>query len=157
MELKKNKNMKVIIGTMVIVVAITYLILSSLSTVSTAYYLTVGEALQGDIDLDKSYRIEGKVDVEEATYDTEKTPIELRFRIYDEDNPEQKLTVIFNDVKPDNFQDATGAIVEGRFQQDGTFKADKLNLKCPSKYEAEESTENEGKILKILRSLGIKA
>lgn len=157
MNLSKKKNLKVLIGTLVIVIAIAYLIFSSLSTVSTAYYLKVGEALQENIDLDKSYRIEGKIDVEEATYDTKQTPIELKFQIYDENNPDQKLTVIFNDVKPDNFQEATGAIVEGRFEEDGTFKADNLNLKCPSKYEAGEPTENEGRISNFLRSLGIKS
>ncbi|AGA68658.1 cytochrome c-type biogenesis protein CcmE [Desulfitobacterium dichloroeliminans LMG P-21439] len=157
MDLSNKKNLKVLVGTLVIVVAIAYLILSSLSTVTTAYYLKVGEALQGNIDLDKSYRIEGKIDVEKATYNTKKTPIELKFQIYDEDNPDQKLTVIFKDVKPDNFQDATGAIVEGKFQQDGTFNADILNLKCPSKYEAGEPTEYEGRVSEFLRSLGIKS
>lgn len=157
MELRKKKSLKIVVGMLIIVASIAYLIFSSLSTVSTAYYLRVGEALQGYSDPAKTYRIEGKIDVEKAIYDTRKTPIELKFQIYDDNNPDQKLTVIFNDVKPDNFQDATGAVVEGKFQPDGTFKADNLNLKCPSKYEEGGSTEDEGKISKFLRSLGLKS
>lgn len=157
MERRKKKNLKIVSGMLLIVAAIVYLIFSSLSTVSTSYYLRVGEALQGEVDPEKSYRIEGKIDVEKAIYDTQKSPIELKFQIYNEENPEQKLTVIFNDVKPDNFQDATGAVVEGKFQSDGTFKADSLNLKCPSKYEEGGLSEDEGRISKFLRSLGLKS
>jgi cytochrome c-type biogenesis protein CcmE len=32
-------------------------------------------------------------------------------------------------------REATEAIVEGNIQPDGTFKADSLLLKCPSRYE----------------------
>ncbi|GAB6171474.1 cytochrome c maturation protein CcmE [Paradesulfitobacterium aromaticivorans] len=139
-----------------IVLAIAYLIFSSMQTATAAYYMTVEEALNGSIEAGKYYRVEGKINLDEVSYNTAKTPVELKFQIYDEKDASKKITVIFNDVKPDNFQDATAAIVQGKFNSDGTFQADTLNLKCPSKYEQENPSQNEGVITKFLRSLGLK-
>lgn len=80
----------------------------------------------------------------------------LKFQIYDEDSPDKKLIVIYNDIKPDNFQEATGAVVEGKFNPDGTFHAQNLNLKCPSKYEQADLTQPDGKISRFLKALGLK-
>ena len=154
----KRKNLKITLGVAAIVLAIAYLILSSFTSATAAYYMKVGEALTAQIEPGKYYRIEGKIDLVNVSYDTNKTPIELKFQIYDDDYPKKKLTVIYNDIKPDNFQEATSAVVQGKFNPDGTFLADTLNLKCPSKYEQDESKqEEEGFISKLLRSLGLKA
>jgi len=102
------------------------------------------------------YRIEGKIDVTTATFDGKSNPVVLKFQIYDENSPDKRLIVIYNDVKPDNFQEATGAVVEGKFNKDGTFQADNLNLKCPSKYEQADQSQQEGAVTKFLRSLGLK-
>ena len=131
----KSKNIKVIAGVLVIVAAISYLIFSSMSTATASYYTTVEQALGGKLEVGKFYRIEGKIDVASAKFDGNKNPVELKFAIFDEQKPDQKLPIIYNDVKPDNFADATSAVVEGKFLPDGTFKADKLMLKCPTKYE----------------------
>lgn len=139
-----------------IALAIGYLIFSSLQTATAAYYMTVEEALSGNMETDKYYRIEGKINLDEVIYDTKKTPIELKFQIYDENSPDQKITVIYNDVKPDNFEDAISAVVQGKLNTDGTFQADTLNLKCPSKYEQEASSVDDGVITQFLRSLGLK-
>jgi len=152
----KNKNLKITLGAFVIVLAIVYLVFSGLSTATASYYTTVEEALSGKAEPGKHYRIEGKIDVSQAIYDAKKTPVELKFQIYDEKKPEQKLTVIYNDVKPDNFSEATAAVVDGTFNADGTFHADTLTLKCPSKYEQAAPTANEGVISRFLRSLGLK-
>ncbi len=131
----KSKNLKITIGALVVVAAIAYLIISSMGSAQASYYLPVEQALKGQVEQGKFYRIEGKIDVVNATFDGNKQPVELKFQIFDEKNPGQKLSVIYNDVKPDNFKDATAAVVEGKFKPDGTFKADKLMLQCPSKYE----------------------
>lgn len=152
----KNKNLKIMLGIGLIVLSIVYLIFSSLQTATAAYYMTVEEALSGNMEVDKYYRIEGKINLDEVNYDTKKNPIELKFQIYDEKDPTQKITVIFNDVKPDNFEDAISAVVEGKLKSDGTFQADTLNLKCPSKYEEDTSSQDEGVVTRFLRSLGLK-
>lgn len=154
----KSKNVKIGAGVLIIVAAIIYLIFSSMGTATAAYYITVGEALKGQVDANKTYRIEGKIDTAHAVYNTTKSPVELKFQMYDQKQPNQKLTVIFNDVEPDNFKEATDAVVDGKFNSDGTFKADTLNLKCPSKYEAQTApAQKEGTLSKFLKSVGLKS
>lgn len=152
----RQKNLKVTAGILIIVAAVFYLIVAGFSTANAAYYLKVGEAINGSVDPGKYYRIEGKIDVTTATFDGKSNPVVLKFQIYDENSPDKRLTVIYNDVKPDNFQEATGAVVEGKFNQDGTFHVDNLNLKCPSKYEQADLAQQEGAVTKFLRSLGLK-
>jgi len=150
----KGKNIKVTAGILVIVVAIAYLIVSGMGSASAAYSISVEDAQQnGKDDVSKYYRIEGKLDVTKATFDANKTPVELKFELYAENDPSKRVPVIYNDIKPDNFAEATGAVVEGKFNQDGTFKADKLLLKCPSKY---ESAKDESAWTKFLKSVGLK-
>jgi cytochrome c-type biogenesis protein CcmE len=45
------------------------------------------------------------------------------------------LAVIYNGPRPDMLQDDAEAVVEGRYIEGGSFEADNLLLKCPSKYE----------------------
>ena len=59
----------------------------------------------------------------------------LRFAIHDESN--SQVPIVFYGPRPDNFARAAEAIIEGQLQADGTFKADTLLLKCPSRYEEE--------------------
>ncbi len=154
----KGKNVKITAGVLVIVAAIAYLIISGMSSTTPAYALTVQQALAGQGRADKYYRIEANIDVAHAQWNGDKNPVELKFDLYDPANPEKKLTVIYNDVKPDNFPEATQAVVQGKFNPDGTFHADQLLLKCPSKYEAENTTaKNEGPVTKFLKSLGLKS
>jgi cytochrome c-type biogenesis protein CcmE len=46
------------------------------------------------------------------------------------------LPVVYKRVKPANFDQAIGVVAIGRYAG-GTFQADQLLVKCPSKYEAE--------------------
>lgn len=149
-----RKNLKVTIGFILIIASIVFLIVSSFMNTTSAYYITVKEVLNTQIDYDLKYRIEGNIDAEKAIYDLNQNPVKLQFELYD-DSAEETITVIYYDIKPDNFHEATGAIVEGKFNSDGTFHAETLNLKCPSKYE-EDQNEDMGAISNFLKSLGLK-
>lgn len=149
----KGKNIKVTAGVLVIVAAIAYLIVSGMGSATAAYSISVEDAQNGNSDPTRYYRIEGKLDVSKATFDGNKTPVELKFELYSENDPSKKIPVIYNEIKPDNFAEATGAVVEGKFNSDGSFKADKLMLKCPSKYEA---AQEESSWTKFLKALGLK-
>jgi cytochrome c-type biogenesis protein CcmE len=61
--------------------------------------------------------------------------ITLRFSISDEEGAQ--LPIVFYGPRPDNFQRAASAIIEGELLADGSFQADTLLLKCPSRYEEE--------------------
>ena len=60
----------------------------------------------------------------------------LVFSIADEETGETML-VRYKGVKPDNFDEAYHIVAIGKYAGDA-FAADKLLIKCPSKYEAEQ-------------------
>lgn len=97
-------------------------------------YLTIEEALNAyQTDSDKFIQMEGNVVASTVKYDT-KGPL-LKFDISDDKN--NKINVTYTDVKPDNFDSGYPVIVEGRFTGNKEFIAEKLKVKCPSKYEEE--------------------
>ena len=51
-----------------------------------------------------------------------------------------RISIVYNDVKPDLLENMTQAIIRGKLGSDGIFYADELLLKCPSRYEEANST-----------------
>lgn len=124
-------NLKFILGGLLLVGVIAVLIVQA--TVSTgAYYLTVSEVTGSDgAMVGQRVRVSGAVvDGSEAWNPQE---ITLRFRIQDSAGAE--LPIVFYGPRPDNFARAAEAIVEGELLADGSFQANTLLLKCPSRYE----------------------
>lgn len=61
------------------------------------------------------------------------------FSIQEEENPDDTLLVKYHGMKPDQFDEAYHIVAIGKFQKDEDyFKADKLLIKCPSKYEGQK-------------------
>jgi cytochrome c-type biogenesis protein CcmE len=52
-------------------------------------------------------------------------------------NAKRLNIVVKNQAMPDLLQNEAQAILTGRLSEDGTFYADEILLKCPSKYQAE--------------------
>ncbi len=67
----------------------------------------------------------------------------LHFTLIDE-KTRAPLPVTYRDVKPANFEEAVSIVAIGRFQN-GAFQAEKLLVKCPSKYQGEEVEKQYGK------------
>ena len=128
-----NKNLKFIIGGVLVIALIITLIVQA--TVSTgAYYLTVTELAEKTPGIvGERVRVSGTV--VDGSEDWNPQEITLRFAISDEDGAQ--LPIVFYGPRPDNFQRAASAIVEGELLADGTFQAETLLLKCPSRYEEE--------------------
>lgn len=57
-----------------------------------------------------------------------------------EDNHGDRMKVHFSGAKPGNFEEATQIVAIGRFSQ-GVFLAEKLLVKCPSKYQGVEEKQ----------------
>jgi cytochrome c-type biogenesis protein CcmE len=57
---------------------------------------------------------------------------QLRFGLADENG--NTLSVLYNGVKPGNFEEATEIVAVGSYR-DGAFHAEQLLVKCPSKYQ----------------------
>src|SRR5207245_467585 len=51
-----------------------------------------------------------------------------------------RVTVVYGQPKPENFDSATNVEAQGRYQ-DGVFHADSLLVKCPSKYRDSEKPD----------------
>lgn len=128
-----NKNLKFIIGGCLVIALVVVLIIQA--TVSTgAYYLTVSELnAKGTAIIGERVRVSGAV--VEGSEDWNAQEITLRFAIHDENG--EQLPIVFYGPRPDNFQRAAEAIIEGELMADGSFQADTLLLKCPSRYEEE--------------------
>lgn len=138
-------NRKFIIAGVAVIVLVAALMVNGLMTAS-AYFMTVGEANafynQALAEPNpeaalaaKRIRVNGVV--VEGSEDWRPQEVTLYFAIADENNPNETLQIVFYGPRPDNFQRAASAIVEGQFRPDGTFQADTLLLKCPSRYEEE--------------------
>jgi cytochrome c-type biogenesis protein CcmE len=128
-----NKNLKFIIGGLLVIGLVILLIVQA--TVSTgAYYLTVGELnAKGSELVGERVRVSGAV--VEGSEVWQAKEMTLQFSISGEDG--KQLPIVFYGPRPDNFQRAAEAIVEGELLADGSFKANTLLLKCPSRYEEE--------------------
>lgn len=99
------------------------------------YYLTVDEYHSRLDNLrNERVRINGEVVADSENWDAQATRLE--FKIQDSGGQET-LKVVYFGPRPDNFQKATSAILEGSMAEDGIFHASNLLTKCPSRYEEE--------------------
>jgi cytochrome c-type biogenesis protein CcmE len=60
---------------------------------------------------------------------------QLTFRL-EQDKQSIPVTYVGSDTLPDTFKGGAQAIVEGKFSASGTFRAEKIQAKCASKYQA---------------------
>ena len=67
-------------------------------------------------------------------YDSERQ--ELAFSIEDEHG--RTMPIVYRGIKPANFRDALSIVAIGRYS-DGAVHAEKLLVKCPSKYQGQET------------------
>jgi len=120
------------------VVVIAFLALGlSTFTKSMTPYVSFDEAKSSR----RTVQVMGALEKGTSRYDIEAKT--LHFTLVD---PQTKnaLPVAYRDVKPANFEDAVSIVAIGRYQ-DGTFRAEKLLVKCPSKYQGEEVEKQYGK------------
>ena len=97
---------------------------------SMMYYVTVGELLTMGREADaQGVRVTGTV--VPGTIDS--GPLYVRFKITDGTTA---IPVEYRGVVPDAFAAQREVVVEGSLRADGTFEANLLIAKCPSKYEA---------------------
>lgn len=96
------------------------------------YYKSIAELSQmGDRAFDKKIRVGG--DVEKGSI--ERLGRDVHFTLVQD---KLKLKVVYNgiDPLPDTFRDDAQALADGRLGSDGVFRANKIQAKCASKYEA---------------------
>ena len=139
---RANKQIKFIIGGVVVLGLIAYLIVSAISS-SGAYYREVSEVLGEQAALSgKNVRVSGNIVTESIKYDP--ATLNLSFAISDPKDAGKQLAIHFHGVKPDQMErEGSSAIIEGSLKPGGTVEANNLLLKCPSRYEEYEEIKVE--------------
>jgi cytochrome c-type biogenesis protein CcmE len=139
---RANKQIKFIVGGVVVVGLIAYLIVSAIAS-SGAYYREVSEVLGEQAALTgKNLRVSGNIVTDSIKYDA--ATLDLRFKISDPQDAGKQLPVHFHGVKPDQMdREGSSAIVEGSLKPDGVVEANNLLLKCPSRYDEYEEIKVE--------------
>lgn len=84
-------------------------------------------------------QVMGSLDKTSDRYDTKKD--ELSFEIVEPSGA--KMPVVYRGIKPANFKDAISIVAIGRYKE-GHIDAEKLLVKCPSKYQGAEVEKSYG-------------
>jgi cytochrome c-type biogenesis protein CcmE len=131
-----NTKTKIIIGIGTVLSVLGGLIILGMSN-ATSFYMTIDEVIEQKAEaVDKPLKVSGKIVGESVKWDAES--MLLTFELKGESG--NRISFKYEGVKPDAFNDDWEAIVDGRLQPDGIFKATDLLVKCPSKYEAMEQS-----------------
>ena len=145
------QSIKILVSALVIGGAVAFLFYDRLISDADAltYFYPADEVMKEQATLQgKRIRMGGHV--AKGTIFQKKGTIEYQFDVLPHPGmlkfPEYKdrvITVHYTGVVPDTFKDDAEVIVMGQLQSDGTFKAQELIAKCPSKYEAAEKNKDE--------------
>jgi cytochrome c-type biogenesis protein CcmE len=97
---------------------------------SKTYYVTVSELLHG-----KSQRQRVRVGGTVAPDSIKRHNGSVTFRLA-QNSDFLPVTYLGSETLPDTFKDGAQAVIEGDFGTDGTFRAEHIQAKCASKYQA---------------------
>jgi len=125
---------KYLVGSFIVLLAIAFLMLQGLKGTMVTY-LNVRELSTSGISwLNKPVQVTGIVvpgSVKEASEGNQ-----LFFVLQDVEQTSVRLKVFFQGIAPDNFKPGIQVVVQGTLGKEGVFQAERLLVKCPSKYEA---------------------
>ena len=129
-------KMKFVVGTTLILMVLGWLAYGGIQE-SKTYYVTVSE-LPGFKDAyQRRYRVAGDM----VPDSLRRVASHVEFRI---EQGGKTLTVAYigSEPLPDTLRDRAQVVADGRYQPDGTFRAQAVQAKCASKYESVASKSN---------------
>ncbi len=134
----KSKKLKFGIGIGIILAVVAWEAISGFQQ-SKTYYVTVGELTSAGKSRQR-IRVGGTV----AAGSIERHGSQLHFRLAQDKN---SIPVVYvgTDTLPDTFVDGAQAIVDGNYTAGGDFRAEKIQAKCASKYQAKPSGQTGSK------------
>ena len=124
-----NKKVKFGVGIAIILAVVAWEAISGFQQ-SKTYYVTVQELTSG-----KSSRQHVRVGGTIAPGSIQRSGEILTFRL-EQEKESIPVTYIGTASLPDDFKGGAKAIVEGDYLADGTFRAENVQAKCASKYQA---------------------
>jgi cytochrome c-type biogenesis protein CcmE len=146
---------KFVIGGILILGAVVFLIWTS-TAASAEYFLTIDELnAKGSNVVDKNLRVSGAVIGDSIQYDAPNLTLSFQVAAVPADNvaletegglaealhqavldpSRARMKVVYVGPKPDLLRNEAQAIMTGHLAADGTFYAEELLLKCPTRYE----------------------
>jgi len=134
----KNKTIRFITATAVIVVALGYLAWTGIQE-GKSYYVTISEMHKmGDDAYTKHLRVAGNV----QPGSIHQTGTHADFVLVEND---QTLKVSYKGTEPlpDTFKDDAQALALGDFGRDGVFHASEIQAKCASHYEQQQKQQQQ--------------
>lgn len=133
--MKTKSKLVVALG---IVIAILAVLVRTAITHASTYYVTVNQLLQeGASAVSQPTTVSGEIIGKSVVWNPTKSL--LKFSMNDTSGA-KSVSVVFNGPRPDDFDNNWPVIVTGSLSSDGTFKASKLLIKCPSKYQSQPQT-----------------
>jgi cytochrome c-type biogenesis protein CcmE len=125
-------NPKIVIAILFIVAAVGYGAVSFVET--NVQYTNFNTALSTH----KKVQVKGEwLRDKENVYNASQN----KFTFYLKDEGGIETKVVFSGTKPNNFELASAIVIKGRFEEN-CFRASEILTKCPSKYEAGDTTVN---------------
>ena len=131
----------VVIGTLV------WLATAGMNETKT-YYKTISELAQmKDEAYGKRLRVGGDVE----TGSIQRVGNQVHFTLTQDANTHLKVAYAGTDPLPDTFKDGAQALADGKLDKDGVFRANKIQAKCASKYEAKPGQVKPGEVAPNVR------
>ena len=132
-----NNKTRLVLVLAVLALSLGYLLYTALG-VNARYYLTVSEFLEDEANLaGRPVRVVGTL--APGSHEIPQGTLDHSFTLMEGDS---RLGAFYSGVLPDLFDNEHSEIVlEGQYQG-GTFHAESVIVKCPSKYEAENREES---------------
>ena len=135
----KKQRQFIAVGALLVGV-VGYLLVTGMKD-SAMYFYTPDELIaavrQDPSRHELGYKVGGRVVPGSVRFD--QRTLELRFDVVDIKSGQGRFPVHYQGPLPDTFQEGRDVVVEGRYQQSGTFEASSVLTKCGSRYEAAES------------------
>ena len=135
----KQRRLKIFVASIILLSGFAFLVLSMTKKESMPE-LTPSKLLANANSMaNQNIQLVGAISEGSSTWDAAK--FELTFAVRElEGEGTEKVNVIYNRLKPDNFIDGGNVYVEGKYDaQQNLIVATKLTTKCASKYEGAES------------------
>jgi cytochrome c-type biogenesis protein CcmE len=129
--MRSRKNWQFGAGIVIILATISWLAYSGIQE-SKTYYVTISELRADTTAQERRLRVAGDVTPGSVQRVNDRVQFEIR-------EGDELLNVVYvgKELLPDTlYQDGAQAVADGRYQTDGTFHAEAIQAKCPSKYEA---------------------
>jgi len=124
------------VGGLIILVAFSVLVFQGLNR-SMMTYLNVRDLNQPDVNrFSKTIQVTGIV--QPGSIEKVFTNEQVKFLLQDLEEPDVAISVTYQGILPDNFKPGIQVVAQGILETSQSLRAEKIFVKCPSKYEASE-------------------